>query len=239
MNLRIILILFSAVFACSTGTSQKSNKKITISGVVSDINKNPVAGAMVLIDNNNTNVVTNNKGSFKIKVNPGAQLITIFSPGNGTAEALINGTTTYYITLDRTSTPPSGIFNVTNTPETVNVGYGSMEKEHLSTPVSKLDMKNSKFDSYTNIYDMLKGRLPGVQVSGNKVTIQGASSFLLSTDPLFIVDGMEVNSIDNIAPSQVESVEVLKGPSASVYGSRGANGVILITLKGSGNNRKK
>jgi TonB-dependent SusC/RagA subfamily outer membrane receptor len=225
-------MLLSVVIASGNVTAQNTGKKVKITGIVTDVNKNPVAGAMVLVDNNTTSIVTNAKGFFKIKVNPEAQLITVFSPNNGTGEALINGKITFNIILDRYSAPPPGTLNESGG-ETVNVGYGSMEKKNISTPVSKLDMRNSKFASYTNIYEMLKGTLPGVHVAGNKITIMGASSFMLSTDPLFIVDGMEAGSIDNISPSQVESVEVLKGPAASIYGSRGANGVILITLIGS------
>ena len=71
-----------------------------------------------------------------------------------------------------------------------------------------------------------------MQVRGNSVQIQGQSSINSSTEPLFVVDGMVVGSIDNITPSMVESISVLKGAATSIYGSRGANGVILINLLG-------
>jgi len=86
---------------------------------------------------------------------------------------------------------------------------------------------------YTNIYDMMRGRVPGVSVSGNKITVRGVNSVNMGTDPLFIVDGVTVSSIDNISPQMVKSISVLKGPEASIYGTRGACGVILITLVGS------
>jgi TonB-dependent SusC/RagA subfamily outer membrane receptor len=121
--------------------------------------------------------------------------------------------------------------------ERVDIGYGSVRRKDLTTPVNKLNIKNSRYANYSNIYDMLKGTVPGLQVSGTRITIQGTSSFNLSTEPLFIVDGMQTNSIGDISPSQVESVEVLKGSSASIYGSRGANGVILIKLIGANTNR--
>jgi TonB-dependent SusC/RagA subfamily outer membrane receptor len=76
---------------------------------------------------------------------------------------------------------------------------------------------------------MLQGQ-PGVQVNGTRVIIQGQSTIIGSTDPLFVVDGSIVTSIEGISPQTVKSIEILKGPSASIYGSRGANGVILITL---------
>ena len=76
-----------------------------------------------------------------------------------------------------------------------------------------------------------------MRVSGTNINIQGAASFYSGTQPLFVVDGTIVDSIDDIIPSQVKSIEVLKGPAASIYGSRGANGVILITLINGGDKR--
>ena len=83
---------------------------------------------------------------------------------------------------------------------------------------------------------MIRGEVPGVQVNGTSIIIQGASSLTLSTEPLFVVDGIVVNSIDYISPISVKSIEILKGSAASIYGSRGANGVILIRLIGTGDN---
>ena len=77
-------------------------------------------------------------------------------------------------------------------------------------------------------------RDPSVQVNGNKIVIRGVNS-INSTDPLFVVDGIVVSSIDDISPSMVKSIEILKGSETSIYGSRGANGVILITLVQAGN----
>jgi TonB-dependent starch-binding outer membrane protein SusC len=80
---------------------------------------------------------------------------------------------------------------------------------------------------------MLRGAVPGVQVIGKSIIIQGISTINASTDPLFVVDGLVVNSIDDVQPIEVLSVDILKGSAASIYGSRGSTGVILITLKGS------
>jgi TonB-dependent SusC/RagA subfamily outer membrane receptor len=114
----------------------------------------------------------------------------------------------------------------------VDIGYGKVKKRDLTTPVNKLDATQSKYASYRNIYDMIRGELPGVQVNGRSIRIQGINSMTLSTEPLFVVDGQPVTTIDDIQPFTVKSIQVLKGSSASIYGSRGANGVILINLKG-------
>jgi TonB-dependent SusC/RagA subfamily outer membrane receptor len=85
---------------------------------------------------------------------------------------------------------------------------------------------------------MIRGEFPGVQVIGKNIVIRGTSSLMLSSDPLLIVDGMSVSSLDDISPVLVKSIEVLKGPAAAVYGSRGTNGVILITLRGAPEEKK-
>ena len=116
--------------------------------------------------------------------------------------------------------------------EEVNVGYGTMKRKNMTNQVDQIDGSDTKYSAYNSIYDMLRGEIPGVQVSGKSISIQGVSSFTLTDEPLFVVDGMVVSSIDDVQPLMVKSIEVLKGSAASIYGSRGANGVIMITLKG-------
>lgn len=119
--------------------------------------------------------------------------------------------------------------------EEINVGYGVVKKRNLTTAVSKVAVGKENVTSYSHIGDYLMGRVPGVHVtksgSSYKYVIRGLNSVNLSSDPLFIVDGVETMSIDYINPQDVQSVEVLKDASASIYGTRGANGVILITTK--------
>jgi len=102
----------------------------------------------------------------------------------------------------------------------------------MTDQVNKIDASDKAYASYSNIYEMIKGKIPNVVVNGRSITIQGAASFIgASTEPLFVLDGMIVDTIEDIPPQSVKSIEVLKGPSASIYGSRGANGVIMIRLK--------
>ncbi|HOB83619.1 MAG TPA: TonB-dependent receptor plug domain-containing protein [Bacteroidales bacterium] len=238
MPYRILAIILASLMMWPVISAQKETKKFFVTGVVLDSEKNPVEGAIILIDNKYTNKSTDNKGSFRVKVGRDAELISVVTPDKGIGEALIDGEKILNITL-RPGTAPSQS-GTTATPreeEKVDIGYGSIRKKDLTTPVNQLDVRNSRYSTYTNIYEMLKGAVPGVQVSGTKITIQGAGSLMMSTDPLFIVDGNEVGSISDIPPSQVESVQVLKGASASIYGSRGANGVILIKLIGANTRR--
>ena len=94
-----------------------------------------------------------------------------------------------------------------------------------------INIRNSAVPVYQDIYDMIRGRVAGVEVSGKSIKIRGTNSLNISTEPLFVVDGVIVKEIEDIDPETVKSIEVLKGPDASVYGARGSNGVIVITRK--------
>lgn len=229
MKLKVFLLILISVLSITVSSGQKTNKKIVISGLVTDAQLNPVTGALILIDGKNTNIFTNNQGFYKVRVRPDADSITILTFNNGISNVVINGRATINFTLGGPSTSQQNFQNKPGNDEVVNIGYGSVSQKNLLTPVSIIDGRNSKYGTYKNIYEILKGT-PGVMVNGNSIKIQGVSSFNLSTEPLFVVDGMVVETIDGISPSMIESITVLKGASTSIYGSRGANGVILITL---------
>lgn len=119
---------------------------------------------------------------------------------------------------------------VSGSDEVVNIGYGVADKKDLSYAVSTVKPGENEF--YTNMYEYLRGKVAGVQIGpNNSITIRGVNSINSSTEPLIIVDGAEVSSLDAINPNDVYSVDVLKDSSSSIYGVRGANGVILITTK--------
>ena len=114
--------------------------------------------------------------------------------------------------------------------EEVNVGYGTVKKSELSQSVSTV--KNEKEIYYRDIYDYLEGRVAGVMVTTDKrILVRGAGTVNGSTDPLILVDGAEMQDISALNPYDIKSVDVLKGSSTAIYGVRGANGVILITMK--------
>jgi TonB-dependent starch-binding outer membrane protein SusC len=114
--------------------------------------------------------------------------------------------------------------------ELLNYGYGKVKKKENTASISKLKVERGT--SYTDIYDYIRGRVPGVIVKGTSIIIRGVTTLNASTDPLILVDGVEMSDISSIPPENVESIEVLKdGASTALYGFRGANGVILITLR--------
>lgn len=235
------MLIFVIVFACVTTSGQKTaakSKKIIVSGDVTDSIGNPIKGASIIIDNINTNIVTNDKGSYKVRVKPDAKKISVTTLYNGVAEDSLMGRRSINFRMKGIIPQQNLKQHAGNDDESVNIGYGSNKKENIATPVNKLDTKSIKNVHFNDIYDMIAGTIPGVQVSGNSIQIRGASSINLSNEPLFVVDGIIVDSIDNIDPNEVESIEVLKGASATIYGSQAAAGVILIQRKGPEKKRK-
>ena len=113
--------------------------------------------------------------------------------------------------------------------DSVDIGYGTQDRDHLSTSVSNVKVKKNEAQTYSNMYDYLRGRVPGVQVtSDNRIIIRGVGTNSNNTDPLILVDGVEVTDLSNIDPAFVKSVDVIKDGSSAIYGMQGANGVVII-----------
>ena len=121
--------------------------------------------------------------------------------------------------------------------EEINVGYGSVSKDELTYSVNQVEIDEKEATVYSNIWDYMRGRVPGVNIgpagAGEtpQITVRGISSVNLSIQPLILVDGIETADISMLNPNDVASVSVLKDASAAIYGTRGANGVIMITTK--------
>ena len=120
----------------------------------------------------------------------------------------------------------------------VDIGYGVQDPDHVSTAVSNLKVKKHEAQTYSNMYDYLRGRVPGVQVTAdNRIIIRGIGTNSNNTDPLILVDGVEVTDLSTLDPTYVKSVDVIKDGSSAIYGMQGANGVIIIkTVGATGNN---
>lgn len=225
------LLLLSVPVIHSYG--QKSGKKITVSGYVKDGTGAPVANAFITADGEKTAYLTDNKGFYKVKISQGTTTIGVLTQTSGKLEETINGRDKIDFRFEG-SVP----VQVTGKPEpgdeTVDMGLRTARKKSLTSPVDVIDGTKSKYASYNSIYDVIKNEVPGVMVSGNSIRIRTATSINASNEPLFVVDGVPVTTIDNIQPQMVKSIQVLKGSSAAIYGMRGSNGVIVINLlKGS------
>lgn len=232
MKKGIILLLIFSLIISENIEGQKNSKKAIISGYVTDVNNQPVKGALILLDRQKTGIVTNRKGFYKIRITPETRMIGAYSDAKGSAEMPADGSPEINIILYGSFAIQGLIFEVPRGEEMVNIGYGKIRKKDLTNPTGQIDGRGHKYDSYTSIYDMIRGEVPGVQVIGTQILIRGLSSINSSNDPLLVVDGMPVSSIENISPREVKSISVLKGPDAAIYGTRAAGGVILIDLKG-------
>jgi TonB-dependent SusC/RagA subfamily outer membrane receptor len=227
----ILLMIFSLIIS-ENAEGHKNNKKNIVTGYVTDVNNQPVAGAMILKDGQQTDVVTNRKGFFKVRIAPDTRMIGAYSDAKGSAETTAEGGQEINIVLYGSFSIQGFVPVITEEEEMVNIGYGEVRKKDLATSPGHVDGTDSKYASYTNIYDMIRGEIPGVQVIGDQILIRGASSLNSGNDPLFVVDGMAVSSINHINPREVKSITVLKGADAVIYGTMAAGGVILIDLKG-------
>ena len=114
--------------------------------------------------------------------------------------------------------------------EEVNIGYQKIKKRDSTAATASLNVPQGS--GYSSIYEYLQGRVAGVEVVGTSIRIRGERSINSSNEPLIIVDGIETSDISDITPDEVQNIDVLKDASTTaLYGSRGANGVILITTR--------
>ncbi len=220
----IALVSYSGLYG------QKDGKKITIKGSVVDGTDASIANAIIMIDGEKTGYVTDSKGFYKIKVSRENKKIGIFTFTNGTVEEILDGRNIINFKFEG-SVPDQISDKIDPDEEAIDIGYGHVKRKNVAGSVGKIDGTNPKYLSYNDIYEMIRGEVPGVQVNGKSIMIRGATTLNSNTEPLFVVDGVPVMTVDNILPQMVKSIEVLKGSSAAIYGARGSNGVILINLR--------
>ena len=204
-------------------------QKVNVSGTVVDVDHEPLIGVSVVeVDNITNGMSTDLDGQITRSVAPNAKLSVSYI-GYETKIVDVSGKTQLMITLaeDRKTLD-----------DVVVIGYGTQKKADLTGAVAVVSMKDAKKNSPTNIGEMLQGQVPGVSVATSSepgsmanVRIRGIGSFS-SVGPLYGIDGLIVNDVNHLNPSEIENMQVLKDASAAaIYGARGANGVILITTK--------
>ena len=228
-KLTLILCIFMC-FPLMQLSAQKANKKVTISGTVHDKESNPMANAIIMIDGNKTNVLTDAEGNYKIKVKSSARTIGVVAFGSGVIEEQIAERTEINFYFSSKVVELEAVTVQQKPDEDVaNTGYDKVERKNLTTSVGKVDGGRDK-RTYSTIYEMLQ-TVPGVKVTGRSVVIQDSRNLQGAVEPLFVVDGVPVTSIDDIIPSTVESIDVLKGTAAAIYGTRAFGGAIIIKRK--------
>lgn len=201
-----------------------------ITGTVTDSTGNPLVGVTIQVKGSTLGTVTDAGGNFTLEAPDDATLVVSYI-GYETQEVKINGQSTLQIRLSLSHTGLN---------EVVVVGYGTQKKSDLTGSVASVNMEKAEAIPTTNVAEMLRGRAAGVEVTQvdprpggtSSIHIRGTRSILGGNAPLFVVDGVPVQDINDINAEDIASVEVLKDASAqAIYGARASNGVILITTK--------
>jgi TonB-dependent starch-binding outer membrane protein SusC len=205
-------------------------QQIKISGKVVDAKNSPMAGVNIVEKGTSNGVLTGVDGTYTITVASGESILTYSFIGYDSKEMAVGGQTTMNMTLAESTSMLD---------EVVVVGYGTQRKEAVTGSVASVKGELVREVPAANISNALQGRIAGVDMQQTsskpgavmQIRIRGARSLTASNDPLVVLDGIPFNgSIGDINPSDIKSLDILKDASATaIYGSRGANGVILVT----------
>jgi TonB-dependent starch-binding outer membrane protein SusC len=203
-----------------------------VKGSVTDDTGTPVEGANVVVKGSTAGTATLKDGSFTLRVNQtGSVELVISSRGYLTNTITVNGNTAGSIKLAK---------EVTGLEDVVVIGYGTAKRKDLTGTISSISGAQLEKIPVSSAAEAITGRLPGVQVTtvdgqpGAEIVIRvrGGGSVTQDNSPLYIVDGFPVPSINDIAPSDIASIDVMKdAATAAIYGARGANGVVIVTTK--------
>ena len=229
MNLRIKRFSLALAF-CMLGLVSFAQKAVT--GNVKDSSGEPLIGVSVMIKGTSTGAVTDLDGNFSIPSVPSSAQLTFSYVGYQTKTVKVGDSSSLNVVLSEDNTTLEDV---------VVIGYGTMKRKDLTGAVASVSGDKLAANPVATVAEALQGQLPGVNVisqdgrpgGSTQIRIRGGGSITQSNDPLFIVDGVQVSSIDDIPADNIETIDVLKdAASTAIYGARGANGVILITTKG-------
>ncbi|MEK6476285.1 TonB-dependent receptor [Catalinimonas sp. 4WD22] len=245
-QLRYILTLLGAFSVASVAYAQT-----TVSGTVTAPEEGALPGVNVLVQGTSTGTVTDLDGNYNVTLPEGSDVLVFSSIGYVTQEIQVNGRSTINVELQA---------DVQSLSEVVVIGYGTQEKRDVTGAVSSVSSENFNAGVIASPEQLIQGRAAGVQITqasgepgaGVNIRIRGTSSVRGGNNPLFVVDGVPLagedvsgggadvgagsssarNPLNFLNPNDIASIDILKDASATaIYGSRGANGVVLITTK--------
>jgi TonB-linked SusC/RagA family outer membrane protein len=218
-----------------------------VSGTVTDQENQPLPGVNVLVKGSTQGATTNANGKYQVEVPNSSAILTFSFIGFTSEERVVGNQTVLDVKMQE---------DIQSLQEVVVVGYGTVKKSDLTGSVSSIKADAFKDMPLTSVDQALQARAPGVNVTqsssapggGLSVRVRGANSLISGSEPLYVIDGLPIypdnsafgtngnrqagNAMASLNPNEIESLEVLKDASAtSIYGSRGANGVVLITTK--------
>ena len=233
-KLSVLIILFTLfqVAAYSANDSEKAVMQIRVTGTVVDAEGLPLPGVTILVKEIQQGTVTDAEGKYSINVRGEYTVLTFSFVGYTTQDIVVGNRTIIDVTMSE---------DTQQLDEVVVVGYGTMRKADLTGAVTRVNMEDRETLANVTISQALSGASPGVSIVGTSgragadpsINIRGQNSFSGSQNPLIVLDGaIYYGSIADVNVNDVESIDILKDASAAaVYGSRSANGVILITTK--------
>ena len=214
----------------NSSLSIQQAKKITVTGIVKDTHGEPLIGVNVLVKGSRTGTITDMDGHFLLnEVSPNA-MVSISYIGYKTEEIALNNRSSLTITLTEDSEQLD---------EVVVVGYGTQKKGEVASAISSIKSENFIKTPSTDPAQLIKGQVPGLSIitpdanptSTSEISLRGITTLKASASPLVLIDGIP-GDLNSVSPDDIQQIDVLKdGSAAAIYGTRGTNGVILITTK--------
>ena len=224
---RLFLVALFSVLAIGAAAQSK-----TVSGTVIDQTGEPVIGANVLVKGTTNGVITDLDGRFTLSNVPNNGTISISFIGYKDQEISVAGKTNFQVTLQEDNAMLD---------EVVVVGYGVQKKSDVTGALTRVGSKELNAKPVSNAFEALQGKAAGVDITSSQrpgsvgsIRIRGNRSLNASNTPLYVVDGVPLSAggIETLNPRDIESIDILKDASSTaIYGSRGANGVVLVTTK--------
>lgn len=217
-SLFIFLVCFLAVNSASA-------QKRLVQGVVTTFDSIAVIGAEVKVKSSKEVVKTDTTGEFEVMVEPKDKL-KISAKGFQNRNVKLNEKIKL-VAVNLKLRPTEKAVEYA-------IGYGYVKDADRLNAVAQMNSDDVDFSQYSNMYDLIRGRFAGVQVNNeNDIIIRGPSSINLSNAALIIIDGMQADKsvVNSLSPSQVRSINIIKDGGAAIYGTRGANGVVIIETK--------
>lgn len=222
--LRSFIIIQLVIFSIHLNAQDR-----IIHGIVTTYENVPLTGAKVMVKSTNQIVYTDTLGMFAVGCNKKDKL-----------KVWANGFYNQNVKLDEKI--KFAAVNLKIIPgkldNTYNTGFGQVAEKSNTGSVGNLDDTKINFAQYNTIYDLIKGRIPGVQILNGDIIIRGENSINSSSAATIVVDGVTSDKyiLNSISPAQVKNISVIKDGSAAIYGFKGSNGVLIIETKNAGNN---
>ena len=203
-----------------------------VSGTVTDVNRNPLPGVSIMVKGTTVGSLTDINGRYSLRISSDAQTLVFSFVGMTTQEIPITASNNYDVTLAE---------DIVALADVVVIGYGSVSKKELTSAVSSINSDNFLSVPSVNPVMQIAGKVAGVSIintaaadpnSSTNIQVRGVSSRTAGIEPLVVINGIPGGNLQNINENDIESISILKdGAASSIYGTRGSNGVILVTTK--------